>query len=221
MRSADDRKPQRSPRQGIKPVCHRHLVPLRRRLRSTAGRSTKTRKPKIPKPDRSQSASMDTTGGESDGGDGRIQRWSGILEGGIATAAIAGVSHYRKCLQQDSGQTIVFDSDGWTNFAVFTNLVRAAQWVKGKVALDPLGRRESRTSGVPKSWPQLRNTPTIGHDRRRAAAGTTNPLGGAVQGPPRRMHQKGAGCSRRPYRGKRSEQTQRGGYQQWPRERST
>ncbi len=50
----------------------------------------------------------------------------GTLQGGIPTGAIAGVSHYRQCLQQDSGQTIVFDSDGWTNPAVFTNLARAA-----------------------------------------------------------------------------------------------
>jgi hypothetical protein len=61
----------------------------------------------------------------------------GTLQGGIATGAIAGVSHYRQCLQQDSGQTIVFDADGWTNSAVFTNLARAAQWVNGKVALVP------------------------------------------------------------------------------------
>jgi hypothetical protein len=59
------------------------------------------------------------------------------MQGGIVTGAIAGVSHYRQCLQQDSGQTIVFDSDGWTNPSVFTNLVRAAQWVNGKVALVP------------------------------------------------------------------------------------
>jgi hypothetical protein len=61
----------------------------------------------------------------------------GTMQGGIPTGAIAGVSHYRQCLQQNSGQTIVFDSDGWINPAVFTNLVRAAQWVKGKVALVP------------------------------------------------------------------------------------
>jgi hypothetical protein len=61
----------------------------------------------------------------------------GTMQGGIATGAIAGVSHYRQCLEQGSGQTIVFDSDGWTNPAVFTSLVRAAQWVDGKVALVP------------------------------------------------------------------------------------
>jgi hypothetical protein len=136
MGSKNDRNPQRSPRHGIKPVRHRHLVPLPRRIRPTASRPTKTRKPKIPKPQRSQSASVDTTG-PMVVTEGFKDAAAGTLVGGIPTGAIAGVSHYRQCLKQGSNQTIVFDADGWTNPAVFAHLAKAAQWVNGKVALVP------------------------------------------------------------------------------------
>jgi hypothetical protein len=139
----------------------------------------------------------------------------GILEGGIPTAAIAGVDlvtvKYRTTGSASSktvdkrSSSIAMDGQTPLCSPAWSELPTGAPGQSCPGA--PVGRRESRTSGVPKSWPQLRNTPTIGHDRRRVTAGTTNPLGGSVQGPPRRMHQKGAGFSRRPYRGKRSEQT--------------
>lgn len=62
---------------------------------------------------------------------------AGTLHGGIPTMAIAGVSHYRKALAKDSGITIVFDSDGWVNPQVFSCLVAAADWTKGKIQLIP------------------------------------------------------------------------------------
>lgn len=58
------------------------------------------------------------------------------LFGGVPCAALMGVSHFRK-LPKDSGITIVFDSDGWTNPKVITQLFNAALWVKGKVVLFP------------------------------------------------------------------------------------
>jgi hypothetical protein len=62
---------------------------------------------------------------------------AGTLHGGIATGALAGVSHYRKALKQGSGETIVFDADGWTNPQVFSNLVHAGYYLRGKIQLVP------------------------------------------------------------------------------------
>jgi hypothetical protein len=50
---------------------------------------------------------------------------AGSLMGGIPTGAIAGISHYRKALNQNAGYTVLFDADGWTNPAVFSNLFHA------------------------------------------------------------------------------------------------
>ncbi len=62
---------------------------------------------------------------------------AGSLRGGIPTSAIAGISHYRKALKQDAGYTVLFDADGWTNPAVFSNLFHAGKWLNGKVQLIP------------------------------------------------------------------------------------
>ncbi len=62
---------------------------------------------------------------------------AGTFHGGIATGAIAGVSHYRKALPQSGGHTLLFDSDGWTNPTVFATLVAAAAWTGGKIQLIP------------------------------------------------------------------------------------
>lgn len=62
---------------------------------------------------------------------------AGSLLGEIPTGAIAGVSHYRKALRQDSGHTILFDSDGWLNPNVFSNLFNAGKWLNGKIQLVP------------------------------------------------------------------------------------
>ncbi|MCY6493138.1 VapE domain-containing protein [Leptolyngbya sp. GGD] len=62
---------------------------------------------------------------------------AGTMIGGTPTGAIAGVSHYRKSLQTNSGLTILFDADGWINPSVFTNLFNAATWTGGKIQLVP------------------------------------------------------------------------------------
>lgn len=62
---------------------------------------------------------------------------AGTLIGGIATGAIAGVSHARKALDRGSKLTILFDSDGWYNPAVFSQLCHAAKHTGGKVQLIP------------------------------------------------------------------------------------
>ena len=62
---------------------------------------------------------------------------AGSWSGGIPTGAMAGVSHYRKALEKNSGKTILFDADGWLNPQVFLNLFKAGLWVKGKVQLLP------------------------------------------------------------------------------------
>lgn len=62
---------------------------------------------------------------------------AGTLIGEIATGAIAGVSHARKALERNGRQVILFDSDGWYNPSVFTQLCHAAKWVGGKVQLIP------------------------------------------------------------------------------------
>lgn len=62
----------------------------------------------------------------------------------VTTVALAGVSHYRKALPLDSleykqvmGSVMLFDHDAWVNSAVFTNLVNAAAWIKGKIQVIP------------------------------------------------------------------------------------
>ena len=62
---------------------------------------------------------------------------AGSLLGGVPTGAIAGISHYRKALSQEAGYTVLFDADGWTNPAVFSNLFHAGKWLNGKVQLIP------------------------------------------------------------------------------------
>ncbi|MBN8564505.1 MAG: hypothetical protein J0L70_28645 [Leptolyngbya sp. UWPOB_LEPTO1] len=64
---------------------------------------------------------------------------AGFLHGEIATGALAGVSHYRKAsnLKRGAGYTILFDSDGWTNPDVFTQLFKAGNYLKGKIQLVP------------------------------------------------------------------------------------
>jgi predicted P-loop ATPase len=62
---------------------------------------------------------------------------AGMFCGGIATGAIAGVSHYRKALPQNGGHTLLFDSDGWANPSVFAALASAAAWTGGKIQLIP------------------------------------------------------------------------------------
>ncbi len=70
---------------------------------------------------------------------------AGSLHGKIPTGAIAGISHYRKALKQDAGYTVLFDADGWTNPAVFSNLFHAGKWLNGKVQLIP------KVEGYPKA----------------------------------------------------------------------
>ena len=62
---------------------------------------------------------------------------AGTVKGGMATGAIAGVSHYRKALKPGCGYTIIFDADGWHNPSVMLNLLLAGKWCKGKVNLLP------------------------------------------------------------------------------------
>lgn len=62
---------------------------------------------------------------------------AGSLRGGVATGALAGVSHYKKALHQNCGYTILFDADGWLNPSVFAALVSAARWCNGKIQLVP------------------------------------------------------------------------------------
>lgn len=69
--------------------------------------------------------------------EGAKDAYAGLVHGGIPTGAIAGVSHYRKALLQGSGYTILFDSDGWTNPSVFSNLFHAGKYLEGKIQLVP------------------------------------------------------------------------------------
>jgi len=62
---------------------------------------------------------------------------AGSLHGEIPTGAIAGISHYRKALEQNSGLTTLSDADGWVNPNVFSNLFHAGKWLNGKVQLIP------------------------------------------------------------------------------------
>jgi len=61
---------------------------------------------------------------------------AGTLHGGIATGALAGVSHYR-VLEPNSGGVILFDADGYHNPNVFRSLVNAGKWINGKITLLP------------------------------------------------------------------------------------
>lgn len=63
---------------------------------------------------------------------------AGTVHGEMTTGALAGVSHYRKALPQGSGYTIIFDSDGWINPSVFSNLFYAGKWLSGKIQLVPM-----------------------------------------------------------------------------------
>jgi predicted P-loop ATPase len=62
---------------------------------------------------------------------------AGSCKGGIATGAVAGVSHIRKALPKGCGYTVLFDTDGWVNPSVFAALVSAADWCGGKIQLVP------------------------------------------------------------------------------------
>ena len=62
---------------------------------------------------------------------------AGTWQGGVPTGAIAGISHYKKALSENSGQMLLFDADGWINPQVFLNLFKGGLWLKGKVQLLP------------------------------------------------------------------------------------
>jgi hypothetical protein len=62
---------------------------------------------------------------------------AGSLHGKIQTGAIAGISHYRKALEQGAGLTALFDADGWYNPNVFVNLFHASKWLNGKAQIIP------------------------------------------------------------------------------------
>jgi len=69
--------------------------------------------------------------------EGFFDALAGGLHGGVATGAIAGVSHYRKALKPGAGYTMLFDSDGWSNPQVFANLIHAGHYLNGKIVLVP------------------------------------------------------------------------------------
>lgn len=56
---------------------------------------------------------------------------------GVPVGAVAGVSHYKKALPQGAGYTLVFDSDGWGNAQVFSNLFNGGLWINGRINLLP------------------------------------------------------------------------------------
>ena len=64
---------------------------------------------------------------------------AGTLLGYILTGALPGVSHYRKAanLKRGSKLTVLFDADGWRNPQVFTQLIKAGVYLKGKIQLIP------------------------------------------------------------------------------------
>ena len=62
---------------------------------------------------------------------------AGTWLGEIPTGAIAGISHYKKALPKNTGETLLFDADGWINPQVFLNLFNGGLWLKGKVQLLP------------------------------------------------------------------------------------
>lgn len=62
---------------------------------------------------------------------------AGTWLGEVPTGAIAGISHYKKALSENSGQTLLFDADGWINPQVFIHLFIGGLWLNGKVQLLP------------------------------------------------------------------------------------
>lgn len=72
---------------------------------------------------------------------------AGCWHGGIPTGALAGVSHYAKALKDEegAGYVVLFDSDGWTNPSVFTQLFKAGKFLNGKIQLVP------KVDGEPKA----------------------------------------------------------------------
>jgi predicted P-loop ATPase len=62
---------------------------------------------------------------------------AGTLHGEIPTGALAGVSHCYKALKPGTGRTLLYDADGWTNPAVFTQLFKGGLYLKGKIQLIP------------------------------------------------------------------------------------
>jgi phage/plasmid-associated DNA primase len=63
--------------------------------------------------------------------------FSGTVHGKIPTGTISGVQSFEKVLAPDSGYTLIFDSDGWTNPKVMIALLRAGKKVNGKINLVP------------------------------------------------------------------------------------
>ncbi|MCT7953569.1 toprim domain-containing protein, partial [Ancylothrix sp. C2] len=59
------------------------------------------------------------------------------LRSGIPTGAVAGVSHVRKALPQNSRLITLFDADGRLNPSVFSSLFYAGEWLHGKIQLLP------------------------------------------------------------------------------------
>lgn len=75
--------------------------------------------------------------------EGAKDAWRATVEG-VPVGAVAGVSHICKALPKGSGHVVIFDSDGWHNPQVVSNLVRAATHLNGKINLIP------RIDGEPK-----------------------------------------------------------------------
>lgn len=88
-------------------------------------------------PCRKQSQAMTLPGGCKVYTEGWKDAQAGTLHGKISTGALAGVSHYRRALEPNSGGVILFDADGWHNPSVFRSLVNAGKWIGGKINLLP------------------------------------------------------------------------------------
>ncbi len=61
----------------------------------------------------------------------------GTYIGGIPTAAVAGVSHYKQAIDSDLKAVILFDSDGRTNHGVIASLYIAGKYSNNKIQLIP------------------------------------------------------------------------------------
>ena len=67
--------------------------------------------------------------------EGWCDAFIGTQRGKINVAAVAGVSHVVSTLPANGGQTVLFDADGMTNFAVMQQLIKAGRHLGGKIQL--------------------------------------------------------------------------------------
>lgn len=63
--------------------------------------------------------------------------FAGSVHGKIPTGSVSGVWSFEKVLPKNSGYTLIFDSDGWSNPSVIYPLLKAGHHVNGQINLIP------------------------------------------------------------------------------------